>query len=632
MGSGDRGVVPGVPAGWPHLESSQQVLEPFLACASPARFVAMQRGVDMARLVEGLEDWDAVRLGALGPLVQAEASEVLTRKRAAFLVRAAEQYGLPRAEVFALFILHSAFDDELRQLLRLLGEDKQLGETLGRMGAVREELRRRGLKLSEYPDRAERAGDVLRGLGRAGRDVLSSTQVSDGARYQDFTVKRGHLPPPYQAALDEVERGLMEQHFSSGSVALGSFDHLTFGVPLGFYHLVAGTGQGVASLARGRYEQATRELAPAALLVGLYAGGKGARSLSEAGRGVRRLQVPVLDPRGLKEVVGRLESRLGSGAMRDLVRYLRASREAGLLVAEGGELATAALYEARGQVPRARQAWLAEARSPRAQPTATTGGTGKQGGGTAALAREAGGVPLEVLRARLLQAELEATGARLPRDVRLLKEQAPSLEAPPPGVEGHPLWGEYVTYRARRLVELEQGVAAEGPLRWEGYQQMRRLFGRGLAFERLMVSELRADAALPRAQRRWLRDFEQPRIETHVGVAKADVRYVDVLVIEERPPAGQPPRVETFSFKSRDFTPLKEDAMTAQMVADAREALRYYGETLKIRRPGMEMKAKVQRVRLIYEGGQLKPKKVELLESVLNSVKEEIEGVEVSIQ
>ncbi len=32
---------------------------------------------------------------------------------------------------------------------------------------------------------------------------------------------------------------------------------------------------------QGQYEQATRELAPAALLVSLYAGGKGVRYLSE---------------------------------------------------------------------------------------------------------------------------------------------------------------------------------------------------------------------------------------------------------------------------------------------------------------------------------------------------------------
>ncbi|HYO60245.1 hypothetical protein [Archangium sp.] len=128
----------------------------------------------MPRLVEKLEDWRAVRLGALGP-VREDAAALLNRKRASFLLHATERYGLAHAEVFVLFLLHSAHDDDLKEVLPLLARDKRLGETLGLMPAVREELERRGLKLSAYPDRAEQPGDVLRGLGRAARDALSSS-------------------------------------------------------------------------------------------------------------------------------------------------------------------------------------------------------------------------------------------------------------------------------------------------------------------------------------------------------------------------------------------------------------------------------------------------------------------------
>jgi hypothetical protein len=84
---------------------------------------------------------------------------------------------------------------------------------------------------------------------------------------------------------------------------------------------------------------------------------------------------------------------------------------------------------------------------------------------------------------------------------------------------------------------------------------MRGQFARGLAFERAMVALLRADAVLPKAQRRFLKDFEQPRIETNVGVAKpgaSGVRYADVLVVEgDRFPARRAwkpstSRAETF--------------------------------------------------------------------------------------
>ncbi|MFY0579904.1 hypothetical protein ACN28S_41690 [Cystobacter fuscus] len=89
---------------------------------------------------------------------------------------------------------------------------------------------------------------------------------------------RAHLPPPYQEAFDETEQALTREHWAPGHVAVGAFDSLTFGVPLGFYYLAEQTGHGGASLYQGRYEQAARELAPAALLVGLYAGGKRGRS------------------------------------------------------------------------------------------------------------------------------------------------------------------------------------------------------------------------------------------------------------------------------------------------------------------------------------------------------------------
>ncbi|NMO17067.1 hypothetical protein HPC49_11425 [Pyxidicoccus fallax] len=615
------------------------MLAPFLTCASPADFVALQRTVDMPRLVESLSDWDAVKLGALGPL-DAKSSEVLGRKRAAFIVAATEKYGVPFAEVFALFILHSAYDDEVREVVRLLARRKQLGETLGRMATVREELEARGLKLADIPERDARAGDVLRGLGRAGRDALATVPVLAEGRYTDFHAKRMQLPPAYREALHEVERALVAERFSTGSAALGSFDSLTFGVPLGCYHLLAGTLQGVGSLTAGEYEQATRELAPAALLVGLYAGGRGARYVREgsiAGREGTRL--PSLAPRleALKGVVARLEARLGRGSIGELARHLQASRDGALVVAEWGEAGAVALHETRGNAGKA-QAWLSEAKSQRAGPTLSRGGAGK-GPGLAAQVSEAAGYTREAVETKLRRAEWEAPGARLPADVALLKRQSPALDAPPPGVrEGSALWGEYVTYRARRLAEVEQGQATKGPLRWEGYREMRGLFARGLDFERAMVDQLRADAVLPRAQRRWLTDFEVPRIETHVGVwkPKTGLRYTDVLVIEERPPAGQPPLVETFSFKSRDLHRLEPGSMASQVVSDASAALNYYGQTLNIRRRSLNpegdmVQVQVQRVRLVYEGGDLRPGSA-VWNEALNVVRREVQGVEVLVR
>ncbi|QRK13601.1 hypothetical protein JQX13_13650 [Archangium violaceum] len=623
----------------PGLSSAQEVLASFLACTSPAEFIELQRGVDLGRLLERLDDWSAVRLGALGPLRSDSGAHVLNRKRASFLVTSTREYGTARAELFALFLLHSAFTNDLHEVLSLLARDKQLGETVGPMGAVREALRQRGLNLSDYVDRPERLGDMARGLASAANEALSTSELRRGALSMKYSAQRGQLPAPYQAALDEVERAEMAQAFSPGSVALGSFDALTLGVPLGFYNLVAGTCHGVYSLSQGHYEQATRELSAATVLVSLYAGGKGVRRLSEA-RGTRwvrvgRLQVPELGFEGLAQVAERLWARLGGDGLRELARYLQANREAALLVYERGEAGAMALHEARGDVARA-QVWLSEAKRPeRSGSTPTRASAGKSLGGLASLVDEAAGFSREVVEAKLAHAELDSAGPRLSANVAVLEKQRPSLSAPPPEAHAHPLWSEYVTYWANRLAELKQGRPVKPPLAWAGYTQMRGLFARGLAFERTMVALLRADAALPRAQRRFLEDFNQPRIETCVGVSKPGtpgIRFADVLVIEEQPRPSQQPRVETFSFKSRNLSLLGEEALAAQMKADASEALRYYGQTLDIRRHALELRdtpVKVHRVRLIYESGELIPKDPAKLRAAMQETEMEVKGVEV---
>jgi hypothetical protein len=253
---------------------------------------------------------------------------------------------------------------------------------------------------------------------------------------------------------------------------------------------------------------------------------------------------------------------------------------------------------------------------------------------------ERAGLTREVVEARLALVELEAPGPRLPRDVAVLEQQRPSPGAPPPGAEGNPRWSEYVAYYEKRLRELQQGTAAEGPLRWAPYELMRGWFSRGLAFEHFMVELLEADASLPPAQRRFLAAFHSPRIHRYVGVKKPEsgLRYVDVLVIEEGPLSGGPPRVETFSFKSRDLSGLEKGALEAQMKADAREALQKYGGTLDIRRDSLQpllrqgSKVPVQRVRLVYEGGKLKPTDVDDLNSTTREVESAVPEVEVLFQ
>ncbi|HYO54989.1 hypothetical protein [Archangium sp.] len=659
-----------VPQGWPDLSSDgEALLAPFLTCTSPAEFLALQQRVDMPRLVEALDDWRAVRLGAQGT-PREDAASILNRKRTAFLLNAAERYGTLPAEVLSLFIVDTAHDDDLREILFLLAQDKQLARTLALLPSFQAALENRGLKPTARADRDFEWTDLGRGLARAGGDALSSSPMSADAAAFDFSVIRGQLPPEYQEALHKAEKKWRQQHFSAGNLALGSVDHLTFGVPLGFYGLLAGTGHGAYALSQGEYEQATRELAPAVLLVALYAGGKGARYLSEArgaaGVGTHlRSGLQAMEPRlrGLQELARQLEAKLGVDGLRELARDIRASREAGRFVAVGGVDAALALREARGNVARA-QAMMSKARpGATGSPAVRSGAERSPGqvatmaddaarlplkeasaaehsGGLASLVDEGAGLTREVVEARLALVELEATGPRLPKDVAVLEKQRPSVDAPPPGAEGNPRWLEYVAYYEKRLGELKKSTAAEGPLRWAPYELLRGWFARGLAFERLMVEVLEADARLPRAQRRFLGAFHKPRIQRYVGVEKpgTGLRFADVLIIEEGELAGGPPRVETCSFKSRNLSSLDGESLKAQMVEDAREALQKYGGTLDIRRDSLQpllrdgSKVPVQRVRLIYEGGKLKPKNVNALKTAVNATKSKVPEVEVLFQ
>ena len=626
---------------------AEKLLAPFLACTTPAAFVELQRGVDMARLVERLDDWSAVRLGALGPVLP-QASEALNRKRATFLVTATQEHGVALAEVFALFVIHSAFDKDLEKVLRQLAQDKRVGQTLGQMAVAREQLRQRGFNLADYPDRPERLlEDGIRGAREGAGEAVSSAPLFQTGALLGYAARKGQLPPPYRQALDEVEGALAKEALAPGKVLLGVLDEMTFGVPLGFYHLAAGVGHGAYSLTRGQYEQATRELTPAALMVALYAGGKGIRTLSEAHGApgtstgaARALQGLELRLEELKATAERLRGQLGSEGLQELARYLRADPEAALLVAEGGEAGAAALYEARGNVPKA-QAWLSQAKSDRPGASRTRGGAGKSPGAGASLTDEAAGLSREVLDAKALEVELDVPGPRLAGEVAVLEKQLAALEkTPPAGATGHPLWSEYLDYGKGRLADLQQGTKVkhgrklEPPLKWEGYQQMRGLVLRGLAFERDMAKLLREDAARPKAERRFLQDFNEPRVETYVGVLKPEsgLRFADVLVIEQKPLTGQPPHVETFSLKSRDFSRMKYDFMEAQMKADAKEASRKYGGPLDIRRPDLKGRVNVRRVRLVYEGGPLMPKNEKQLSAAMQAAEKEVPGVEVLFQ
>ncbi|MFY0582099.1 hypothetical protein ACN28S_54475 [Cystobacter fuscus] len=153
-----------LPSGWPDFSSddTQALLAPFLSCTSPGDFLALQRRVDMPRLVARLDAWSAVRLGSRGPLRE-EASGPLNRQRTVFLLQSLERYGAANTEVLAHFVLDSCHDDDLKDILLLLAQDRRLSELLEQLPSLGPALEARGIKPSALTERDFAWSDLGRG-------------------------------------------------------------------------------------------------------------------------------------------------------------------------------------------------------------------------------------------------------------------------------------------------------------------------------------------------------------------------------------------------------------------------------------------------------------------------------------
>src|ERR1044072_7912409 len=85
-----------------------------------------------------------------------------------------------------------------------------------------------------------------------------------------------------------------------------------------------------------------------------------------------------------------------------------------------------------------------------------------------------------------------------------------------------------------------------------------------------------------------------------------------------RPRASE--KMGKVEFKGRDLVLLEDDVLAGQMKADASEGPRDYGGTVNIRRRVLclfDKQVPVQRVRLIYESGALKPEDVNTLNAAV---------------
>jgi hypothetical protein len=260
-------------------------------------------------------------------------------------------------------------------------------------------------------------------------------------------------------------------------------------------------------------------------------------------------------------------------------------------------------------------------------------------GGLAALVDEAAGQTREVLETKLAQAEAVTEATRLTWNLQAVEAARPALAQPPAGVPAtSALWREYVAYYEQRLAAMKAAETAgtrsavKPPMLWFTYESFLDVFRRALVFQRTRTAALLAEASKQSGPGPVLRKFEQPLIQPNAGVKKADLRFADVLIIEKA--TGRPPRVETISYKQRNFQGMTEREVEKQMAMDARDAMRFYGGTLDVRTPGLDLRGRpvtVTKVHLVYDA-TFKPRVVDrVLEQILEGTASKT-GVEVRFE
>ncbi len=353
--------------------TSRAIVDVFKTSESASEFLSIQKYLDMEAVLEYLSDFDAIIVGTLGPVLGGQAA--LNKKRAEYVVTATHDYGVDRAQVFIHFIFATMHTDDMREVLKLLAEEKRLAQTILMMDAVKTIIAERGIKPSEYEDRSAGLSDAARGVGQFLWDFLNSSPAAQSGTGSAYFSQGQRLPEEYSKLLNEIDQKLMEEAMSPGNVALGTADYLTFNVVGGAVGLVKGTVQGGWDLAHGKIEEGAYQLTGAAMVLGTYLGVKAYQKMGgpktvmgPEGPGqfvIKGFEGPIpkdvarlgsilaLNPEA-QAMSGLLISRIGKDGMVKVAGYVQADSKAAILVHERGLPAVEALFKAEGDVARAR--------------------------------------------------------------------------------------------------------------------------------------------------------------------------------------------------------------------------------------------------------------------------------------
>ena len=359
----------------------------------PGARIALQRQLDMEGIVAEMPDFEATRLGTLGPLTAGQAT--LNKKRAAYIEQVINDFG-DRAEVFVLFALRGVYDDDASAIFTELASRQYLHKLLA-MPEVAAQVKARGIKTDGFhehgPGFLGAVGGVLGGLGAGLKHMVKDDRPG---KYQ---WQKAQLPDEYAGALSQMEMAEFEGGLTPKNVLIGAIDQVTFGVPHGVVDLGRSTVGAIGDLAHGDYRAAGENLSGAAVVLLTHLGvkaWKATRTPSPGAPAPSGGAAPVDNTPGLKgpqgpgqfvipnfegpitaqeaklgsifqlnpeaqAAMGRLIARVGRAGVQRAAEFVQANSRAALFVAENGEAGVYALLEADGD------AAVAETKLPKRQ-------------------------------------------------------------------------------------------------------------------------------------------------------------------------------------------------------------------------------------------------------------------------
>jgi len=330
--------------------SGRDIVQVFQASATEREFLDLEKAIDFAAVLDKLDDWNIVRLAALGPVLPNFAARV-NQARADYVEHIVRKWGVQRAEVFVLYIVDTATDDDVEAMLSLLAGDQELYRTVEKMPTVRARLMERGIDLSRFHDREWKATDIATGVYHAVDSVMSTSQAASEGESATALRQGLDLPEPYRGAVNQIDQAMLEKALSPGNVLFGAADQAFMGLPSTVkgvvYDLPVAVVTGIEELQKGHVAAGVEMLTvPVALVISAALGVRAFRRARVAG-----LLELTAEGRALYDG---LKGAIGVSGMQRVAGYVRKSAAARLLVVEAGAEGILTLEKAKGDVAAAR--------------------------------------------------------------------------------------------------------------------------------------------------------------------------------------------------------------------------------------------------------------------------------------